>query len=126
MTTMAAPGPPEHLTDATAGVGNASGDGLGIAVGVEDAGNTDDGLGLGPGCSVAEIAGLAAGEVSAVDGTAPHAIAIIPANATAAQRNLISQVLNGRYLTLVMGDRANLIGRFLSGLNAAPSAPCRA
>jgi hypothetical protein len=64
MTTMEIPGPPEHLTDATAGVGVGSGDGRGLGEVV----GCDVGVGVG------DPAWLVAGEMPAVGATAPQAI----------------------------------------------------
>jgi len=101
MTTMAVPGPPEHLTDATAGLGVGSGDGVGVGRGVGEAAA----LGVGSSCCAGEIVGLANGEVKAVGETEPHAIAIAPENKRAEQRRKLISRLKRDPHHIVMRNR---------------------
>jgi hypothetical protein len=79
MTTIAVPGPPVHLTDATAGVVG-SGDGAADGSG-EGTGGEGDEMSW-----VAAGVGLEAGEAWAVGGTAPQAITKSPAKTRAPHR----------------------------------------
>jgi hypothetical protein len=84
---MAVPGAPEHLIDATAGVGVGSGDGLGVGLDRGVGVGSDCGVGLGSVCWVGVAVALGAGDTRAVGTSAePQAIVMTPAKTRAATR----------------------------------------